>query len=100
MIRGETITTAIRDLPIAVSEIQNIYITFHTITKILVEKTLEDCTIDGEVIECTLSQEDSLKLTCGPITRRVTIITKDGIRYEHSNEELMCEQTARGEVLV
>ena len=100
MIRGETITTAIHDLPVLVSDIQNIYITFHTVTRVLLEKTLADCTIDGELIECTLSQEESLKLTCGTITRSVIVITKSGARFEHTNEELVCGQTARNEVLL
>ena len=99
MIRGETITTAITDLPIPVSEIENIYIVFRTISRVLLEKTLADCTIDGELIECTISQEESLRLTCGPLVRSVIVITKSGARFEHSNTEMVCGQTAKSEVL-
>lgn len=100
MMRGETITTAIRDLPVSVNDIENVYITFHTITKTLLQKSLKDCVIDGEVIECTLSQEESLKFTCGPITRSVIVLTKSGARFELRDEKLFCGSTARNEVLL
>lgn len=97
--RGETITTEIRDLPIPVSEIQSLYVVFHTFTKTLLEKTLDDCKIDGEVIECRITQEESLKFSCGPISRTIIVITKDGSRFEKSNQEMVVGQTAKSEVL-
>lgn len=99
MIRGETITTAIRDLPVSVNDIENIYVVFRTLTKIVLEKTLADCEIDGELIECTISQEESLRLPCGPLIRSVIVITKSGARFEHINEELVVGQTGKSEVL-
>ena len=99
MIRGETITTAISDLPIPVADIANIYIIFRTNYKTLLEKTLADCEIDGELIECTISQEESLRLTCGPLIRSVIVVTKSGARFEHVNEVLVCGQTGKSEVL-
>lgn len=96
---GETLTTEISGLPVSVEFIKNIYITFHTLTTTLVEKTLDDCTINGEVIECTLSQEESLKLGCGPVTRSVVVITKDGARFERSNTEMVSMHSSKREVL-
>lgn len=95
----ETITTAISDLPVSVSMIKNMYIIFHTITKILVEKTLDDCTISGEVIECTLTQEESARLGNGPVQRTVIVITTDGARFERTNDEMVSRYSAKREVL-
>lgn len=99
MYRGETITTEIRDLPILVKDIQDVRIVFHTITKTILEKTLDDCQIFGEVIECTISQEESLKFPCGPISRTIIILTKDGLRFEYTDADMVCYQTAKSEVL-
>lgn len=90
MFKGETITTAISGLPVSIRDIDNIYLIFRTVTKVILEKTLADCSIDGEVIECTLTQEESLRLSCGPIIRHLIVITKDGARFEHINDELFC----------
>ena len=96
---GETLTTEISGLPISTTQIKNIYVTFHTLTTVLVEKTLEDCRIKGEIIECELSQEESLKLGCGPVTRSVIVITKDGARFERSNTDMVVMNSHKREVL-
>lgn len=98
MYRGETITTEISGLPVNVSDIKSLHIIFHTITKTILEKTLDDCHINGEVIECTISQEESLKFGCGPISRSIVVVTKDGARFERTNTEMVCGQTAKSEV--
>lgn len=95
----ETITTAISDLPVSVAAIKNLYIIFHTITKTLVEKELKDCTISGEVIECALSQEESATLGHGPVRRTVVVVTKDGARFERTNDEMISLHSAKREVI-
>lgn len=100
MYQGETITTAISNLPVSVSDIKSIHIVFHTITKTLLEKTTEDCRVDGETIECTLTQEESLLLGCGPVTRTVIVVTRDGARFEVQNDEMMVYKTAKGGIAV
>ena len=99
MYQGETITTTISGFPVPVSEIANLYIIFRTSAKILIEKTLADCTVDGETISFKLSQRESLSLCYGPITRSVIVITKDGSRFESEPSQVMCWQTAKREVL-
>lgn len=42
-------------------EIEVLYITFEQKDKIVLEKTLKDCDIQGETIVCKLTQEDTLK---------------------------------------
>ena len=99
MYRGETITTTISGFPVAVSEIANLYIIFRTASRTLLEKTLSDCTISGESISFTLSQEESLALSNGTIMRSVIVITQDGSRFESVPSPMTCGQTAKGEVL-
>jgi len=99
MYRGETITTAISDLPVSVYDIKSLRIVFHTITKTILEKTLDDCIITDGVIECTITQEESLLFGCGPVTRSVIIVTNDGARFERQNTEMVCAQTGKRGVL-
>ena len=99
MYQGETITTTISGFPVPVADIANLYIIFRSAAKILIEKTLSDCTIDGETISFKLSQRESLNLCCGPITRSVIVITKDGSRFESEPSQIVCRQTAKREVL-
>lgn len=99
MIQGETISTFIHNLPIPLSEVQDVVITFHTLTRTLLTKALVDCRIDGEVIECKISQEESLAFTCGPVTRSVIVLTNDGSRFELADETMMVCKTSRSEVI-
>ena len=99
MYQGETITTTISGFPVPVSEIANLYIIFRSSAKILIEKTFADCTVDGETVSFKLSQQESLNLWCGPITRSVIVITKDGSRFESEPSQIVCGQTAKREVL-
>lgn len=52
MYQGETITTTIIGFPVPVSEIKSLYIVFKNKFRVLLEKTLDDCTIleDGRAI--------------------------------------------------
>ena len=99
MYQGETITTTISGFPVPVSEIANLYIIFRSFAKILIEKTFADCTVDGETVSFKLSQRESLNLCCGPITRSVIVVTKDGSRFESAPSVIECGQTAKREVL-
>lgn len=99
MIQGETISTFIHGLPIPLSEVQDVVITFHTITRTLLTKTLADCRINCETIECKISQEESLAFTCGPVTRSVVVLTNDGSRFELVDETMMVCKTSRNEVI-
>lgn len=99
MYQGETITTTLTDLPVSVTDIQNLYILFKSQSKILVEKTLKDCEVTDEVITFTLTQEESLSLPTGRIDRSIIVITKDGSRFESDPCEIMVGKTAKSEVL-
>lgn len=99
MYRGETITTTITGFPIPVSEIQNLYITFKNGFRTLLEKTLADCTPLEDSVQFRLTQEESLLLSKGTVTRSVIVITKDGCRFESCSSPFVCRETAKDEVL-
>lgn len=99
MTQGETIRTTITGFPIPVSEIADLRVIFKNNFKVLLEKTLADCTIDGETVYFTLTQQESLSLSAGKIARSVIVITKDGSRLESCPSYIICEPTARNEVL-
>ena len=101
MYRGETITTVITGFPIPVSEIKTLCIVFKNGFRTLLEKSLEDCTISGEnSLEFKLTQEESLLLSKGTITRSVVGLTKDGCRFESLSSPFMCRETVKDEVLI
>lgn len=60
MIRGTTPTFSFR-LPFETSEIKSAFITIRS-KRVEVEKGLDDCTLNGRIIETKLTQEETLKL--------------------------------------
>lgn len=102
MHQGETITTTISGFPIPIEDIKELRIVFRNDFKVLLEKTLVDCTPSKEVpnaLEFTLSQEESLMLSRGRIARSVVIITYNGDRLESCPSYIMCGPTTRDEVM-
>lgn len=99
MYQGETITTTITGFPIPVSEIAELRIVFKNNAKVLLEKTLADCTLSEKSVEFHLSQEESLSLCTGKIERTVVIRTRDGTRFESCPSYIICTPTVRNEVL-
>lgn len=99
MYQGETITTTITGFPVPVSEIAELRIVFKNNAKVLLEKTLADCTISEESVEFHLSQEESLSLCVGKIERSVIVVTLDGTRFESCPSYIICTPTVRNEVI-
>lgn len=99
MYQGETITTTISGFPVPVSEISDLRIVFWNNAKILLEKTLVDCTVSGESISFELSQEESLSLCEGLISRSVVFTTNDGSRIESNPSAFIWQPTSKEGVL-
>lgn len=99
MIRGETVTMTMSGFPIPVASIKSLHIVFKTASQVLLEKTLEDCSVLDEVITLKLSQEDSLKLTVGPIQRNIIVVTDDGSRFECGPFIMCCYPSGKPEVM-
>ena len=96
MYQGETITTTIKGFPIPVSSIRDLRILFSNNGRVLLEKTLADCTISGETVSFELSQQESLSLCIGKISRSAIIITNDGKRIESRPSYVLCYPTKKG----
>ena len=62
MIRGTTPKLNFK-LPFNVSILNNLYITFNQNNKTLLEKTLNDCVLKGNVVAISLSQEETLSFS-------------------------------------
>lgn len=109
MYQGETITTEIHCLPVPVSEIKSLFIVFKNYSRVLLEKTMDDCrvrteSVEGteevrEIISCRLSQEETLAFPPGPIERSVIVVTRDGSRFELDPCAIQCGATAKKEVV-
>lgn len=101
MYQGETIETTITGFPVSISEIKDLRILFTSGTKTLLEKTLPDCKVSesNDSVSFKLSQAESLSLCVGKIKRSVIVITKDGSRFESCPSYIICDRTAKDEVL-
>lgn len=99
MYQGETITTTVSGFPVPISQISKLYIIFRNSFATLLEKTLTDCIISGETLSFQLTQQESLLLGSGDITRSVIVITKDGSRFESCPSIFKCGRTVKNEVL-
>lgn len=104
MIQGETITTTIKGFPFELSEISKLYIVFARSGRSgnpLVQKELQDCTVDTEAGEISfkLSQEESLSLAVGEVTRSIVVLTADGSRFESIPSPFNVLKTVKNEVI-
>ena len=99
MYQGETITTTISGFPIPISDIANLYIIFKDQFQTLLEKTLADCEVSENTVSFKLTQQESLSLSRGMISRSVIVITKNGSRFESCPSPFVCGPTAKKEVL-
>lgn len=99
MYQGETITTIVSGFPIPISNIKELYIVFKNNGITILEKTINDCVIDGESLTFSLSQEESLSLKRGKIERSIVFLSKDGKRFESDPSVFHCSLTAKNEVI-
>ena len=75
MIRGTTPTLSF-ELPFDASEAESLYITIsQRYENIMIDKSLDDCSIDGTIVTVTLTQEDTLKLIADkPVFIQVRVV--------------------------
>lgn len=78
MYRGTTPTLTL-NLPFAVGLIDEVSLGFAQEGKLVLEKTKEDCSLIGQKIEITLTQEDTLHFdSAKPLEFQVRILDKTG----------------------
>lgn len=101
MYQGETLTVDITGFPIDISLISSIRIVFLDGKIPCLELTEEDCTFnaDEQIVSFTLSQEQSLRINTGSISRRVIVVDKNGSRFEAKLENETVDFTAKREVI-
>ena len=90
MVRGTTPTLTFT-LPFPVSTLSALYINISQhFENIQVEKSLEDCTVSGNDVSATLTQEDTLKLVAGrQAFIQVRVRTGDGTAL--ASEMIPCQ---------
>lgn len=74
LIRGTTPIIVLK-LPFAANLLAKAYITFSQCGKVVIERTLEECEIEGDTISIQLTQEETLKLSCSyPVEKQIRAI--------------------------
>jgi len=88
MIRGTT-PTIVYTLPIEGNLIQEIWFTIQQGKKNIIEKTMQDFQVSGNVIKLTLSQEETLKINAGtPFKYQARFLTKSGNNFAHEIRQM------------
>jgi hypothetical protein len=78
MIRGTT-PTHIFDIPFTKAEIKEVKINYAQNDELVLEKHIEDCTVNDKQISVTLTQEDTFKFDCKkPVEIQIRILTPGG----------------------
>lgn len=88
MRRGTTPTFNFK-LPIDCKTIEKLHITFAQYDKIILEKTLDCCKVDGDTISLTLTEEETLLFECGGSKRPVDIQLRVGIGETRLASDIM-----------
>jgi len=90
MRRGTTPTLNIKVSGIDLSDLGAIYITLKQ-GSVSIDKTDDDIVIDGDVIKCTLTQDDTLKFSAKPVAVQLRALTTDGVAIASAIETMTVE---------
>lgn len=100
MIQGST-PTHYFELPFDVSNIKTVHINYAQDKQIIVTKTERDCMFGGNVLEVTLTQEDTLALDHSkPVEIQIRVITFDGASLVSVISKVGIAECLETEVLV
>ena len=100
MIRGTT-PTHIFEIPFDSSLLKKILITYFQNNQIVVEKTEDDCTLEGNSITVKLTQEDTLKFSHRrPVEIQIRVLTVDDTALATVIREVEVGRVLNEEVLV
>lgn len=100
MIRGTTPTHTFT-IPIDVSQIADLRVSYAQCENEIITKTKEDCVfLSGKIISVTLTQEDTFKFDCSKQVKvQVRILTVEGVVVSSKVKLLTVEQCLNDEVL-
>lgn len=101
MFRGETIKTVISQFPVDVSDIDILLIVYKQMGETVVQKGKEDCEIDidNQTVTFSLTQQESLSLQPGKLSRSIVFTTTEGSRYETEPVIMEVKQTINDNIM-
>ena len=100
MIGGSTPTNTFR-LPFDTSTLSNVRIVYAQDDEIVITKNKNDCTLDGNTIKVTLTQEETLKLDYQKILEiQVRLLTLGGDALVSKPKQISVDKFLDCEVLV
>lgn len=99
MIRGTT-PTHIFNLSIETDTIKAVRITYEQFSKVVLEKTESDVTMEGKAIKLKLTQEETLRFRNGyAVSFQMKILTNDGVVMACPVKTISVEEILNEEVL-
>lgn len=87
------------EIPLDTSILDQIKITYSQGGKTVLEKYKEDCTLEGKVITCRLTQEDTQKFKHDDVKIRIRVKTTGGDVMASKSHTVFCEDILDEEVL-
>lgn len=86
-------------IPLDTGDLDKIKITYSQDGKTVLEKYKDDCELEGNVIACKLTQEDTQKFKHGDVKIRLRVKTKSGDVSASDSYTVFCEDILDEEVL-
>ncbi len=100
MIRGTTPTHTFL-LPFEASEIRTLHVCYAQRGAVVLDKTKEDCTLEGNAVRVRLTQEDTLRFVAGDrVQIQLRVLTNEGDVFASRLLGAGVEDTLCEEVLV
>ena len=87
------------ELPFSTDTLEKIKITYMQGTRMVLTKYKEDCTLDGNIIKCVLTQEDTQKFSNDNVKIRIRVKTIGGEVFASNILTVFCEDIFDEEVL-
>lgn len=99
MYRGTTPTLSFK-LPFDTSDLSAAWVTLAQDGRVIIDKPMSDCVLEGNVLAVTLTQEETLKLTAENRTEvQLRVKTTDGIAMASTIWRVEAEKILKDEVI-
>ncbi len=99
MYRGTTPTLSFK-LPFDTSDLSAAWVTLAQDGRVIIDKPMSDCVLEGNVLAVTLTQEETLKLTAENRTEvQLRVKTTDGIAMASTIWRVETEKILKDEVI-
>lgn len=99
MYRGTTPTLSFK-LPFDTSDLSAAWVTLAQDGRVIIDKPMSDCVLEGSVLAVTLTQEETLKLTAENRTEvQLRVKTTDGIAMASTIWRVETEKILKDEVI-